>query len=131
MFRNIWLPYLQASVDGILVNKITNKIGALEIKTSQGKVGKWFSGDNFTIPIYYYYQAIHYFNVLDLDFVVFYTLINTVTDDDKYDFKVLKPMMLYKDDLVVEADKKKILKSCAEFWDCVTKREAPNIKWVY
>lgn len=37
MFRNYFIPYFQASLDGVLVEKATNKVGILEIKTTQRK----------------------------------------------------------------------------------------------
>ena len=42
MFRNIFVPYFQASLDGVLVEKSTNKVGILEIKTVQNRKSKWY-----------------------------------------------------------------------------------------
>ena len=57
-------PFLLASLDGWLKNKITGEKGIWECKTTEIKrfsdLEKW----NNQIPQYYYCQVLHYFNVL-------------------------------------------------------------------
>ena len=77
LFKNIWNPFLQASIDGALVNKNTNKVGILEIKTVQERKGKFYDvNGNRIVPDYYFDQAIHYFNTTNVDYIIFYVLVN-------------------------------------------------------
>lgn len=54
-------PFMLANVDGILIDKITNEVLGLEIKTARVKK-IWEE-----VPIYYYIQCQHYMAVLGLN----------------------------------------------------------------
>lgn len=128
LFKNIWNPFLQASVDGVLVNKNSLEVGILEIKTAQERKGKWY--DNFgnrIVPQYYLDQAIHYFNTTNVSYIVFYTLINYENPTNDRDLEFLTPRVYFKKDL--EEYCKQALQECYKFWnDNVLKRVEPNIK---
>ena len=128
LFKNIWNPFLQASVDGVLVNKNSLEVGILEIKTAQERKGKWY--DNFgnrIVPQYYLDQAIHYFNTTNVSYIVFYTLINYENPINDRDLEFLTPRVYFKTDL--EEYCKQALQECYKFWnDNVLKRVEPNIK---
>lgn len=118
MFRNIFVPYLQASLDGVLVEKATNKVGILEIKTTQTKKSKWYYNDGTRgIPQEYLDQAIHYFNVTNADYVVFYALVNYDSDDENFDrdMEFLKPRRIDRED--VKELCQETLKECVDFWE--------------
>lgn len=116
MFRNIFIPYFQASLDGVLVEKATNKVGILEIKTTQYKKSKWYYEDgSYGIPQEYIDQAIHYFNTTNAEFVVFYVLINYERDDVDRDMEFLKPRRINKEDVLPYM--KEVQTECMDFWE--------------
>lgn len=121
MFRNIFIPYFQASLDGVLVEKATNKVGILEIKTAQNKKSKWYYEDgSMGIPQEYIDQAIHYFNTTNAEFVVFYPLINYERDDIDRDMEFLKPRRINRDDVLEY--KQEVEKECIDFWENYVKK---------
>lgn len=121
MFRNIFIPYFQASLDGVLVEKATNKVGILEIKTAQNKRSKWYYEDgSMGIPQEYIDQAIHYFNTTNAEFVVFYPLINYERDEIDRDMEFLKPRRINRDDVVEY--KQEVEKECIDFWENYVKK---------
>ena len=131
MFRNIFIPYFQASLDGVLVEKATNKVGILEIKTAQNKKSKWYYEDGSKgVPQEYIDQAIHYFNTTNAEFVVFYTLINYDRDDIDRDMEFLKPRRIDRDD--VKDYMKEVQNECIDFWEnYVKKGEVPKNRIVF
>lgn len=128
MFRNIWTPFLQASLDGVLVNKKTLDVGILEIKTAQERKGKWYdSFGNRIVPQYYLDQAIHYFNTTGANFVVFYTLINYENPVNDRDMEFLTPRIYFRKDLDIYC--KQVFDECYKFWNNnVLKGIEPNVK---
>lgn len=116
MFRNLFVPYFQASLDGVLVEKATNKVGILEIKTTQFKKSKWYYSDGSNgVPQEYIDQAIHYFNTTNADFVVFYPLINYDNADFDRDMEFLKPRRINRED--VQAYCNEVMTECVDFWE--------------
>ena len=128
MFRNIWTPFLQASLDGVLVNKKTLDVGILEIKTAQERKGKWYdSFGNRIVPQYYLDQAIHYFNTTGANFVVFYTLINYENPVNDRDMEFLTPRIYFRKDLDIYC--KQVFDECYKFWNNnVLRGIEPNVK---
>lgn len=128
MFRNIWYPYLQASLDGVLINKNTKKVGILEIKTVQERKGKFYDlRGNRIVPQYYFDQAIHYFNVTNADYIIFYVLVNYENPMNDRDMEVLTPRVYYKKDCINYCNY--AIKECSKFWnENVLKRVEPNEK---
>lgn len=116
MFRNLFVPYFQASLDGVLVEKATNKVGVLEIKTTQFKKSKWYYSDGSNgVPQEYIDQAIHYFNTTNADFVVFYPLINYENADFDRDMEFLKPRRINRED--VQDYCNEVMTECVDFWE--------------
>ena len=128
MFRNIWNPFLQASVDGVLVNKKSLDVGILEIKTAQERKSKWYDNyGNRIVPEYYLDQAIHYFNTTNVNYIIFYTLINYENNSIDRDMEFLTPRVYFRKDL--EEYCKYALNECFKFWhNNVLKRVEPNLK---
>lgn len=128
MFRNIWTPFLQASLDGVLVNKKTLDVGILEIKTAQERKGKWYDNyGNRIVPQYYLDQAVHYFNTTGANFVVFYTLINYENPVNDRDMEFLTPRIYFRKDLDIYC--KQVFNECYKFWnENVLKGIEPNVK---
>lgn len=121
MFRNIFIPYFQASLDGVLVEKATNDVGILEIKTTQGKKSKWTYPDGSRgIPQEYIDQAIHYFNTTNAKFVVFYPLINYDISDLDRDMEFLRPRRINRDD--VKEYMQQVQSECIDFWENYVKK---------
>ena len=128
MFRNKLFPMLQASLDGVLVDRFTGKIGVLEIKTTQAKKRKWYDDYNKpSVPDYYLDQAIHYFNVTNVDFVLFYPLINNKSDISDYDMYFLKPRIILREQVIDYCNY--ILKESLDFWNTyvIPKKEPTNL----
>lgn len=128
MFKNIWNPFLQASLDGVLVNKQTLEVGILEIKTAQERKSKWYDQyGNRCAPLYYLDQAIHYFNTTNANYIVFYTLINYKNSNNDRDMEFLKPRVYYRKDLKELCEQ--ALVACRDFWNNnVLKRVEPNVR---
>ena len=126
MFRNFFIPYFQASLDGVLVEKATNKVGILEIKTVQNKKSKWYYEDGSKgVPEAYLDQAVHYFNTTNAEFVIFYALINYDRDDIDRDMEFLKPRRINRDD--VKEYMQEVQAECIDFWEnYVKKGEEPK-----
>ena len=121
MFRNLFVPYFQASLDGVLVEKATNKVGVLEIKTTQFKKSKWYYSDGSNgVPQEYIDQAIHYFNTTNADFVVFYALINYDNADFDRDMEFLKPRRINRED--VQDYCNEVMTECVDFWENYVKK---------
>ena len=124
MFRNIFVPYFQASLDGVLVEKSTNKVGILEIKTVQNRKSKWYYEDGTKgVPQEYIDQAVHYFNTTNAEFVVFYCLVNYERDDIDRDMEFLKPRRINRDDVLDYM--KEVQNECIDFWENYVKKEEP------
>lgn len=121
MFRNIFIPYFQSSLDGVLVEKATNNVGILEIKTTQERKSKWYYQDGSEgIPQEYIDQAMHYFITTNAKFVVFYVLINYNRDDLDRDMEFLKPRRINRDDVLDYL--KEVEKECVDFWENYVKK---------
>ena len=131
MFRNIFVPYFQASLDGVLVEKSTNKIGILEIKTVQNRKSKWYYEDGTKgVPQEYIDQAVHYFNTTNAEFVVFYCLVNYERDDIDRDMEFLKPRRINRDDVLDYM--KEVQNECIDFWEnYVKKGEMPKNRVIF
>lgn len=131
MFRNYFVPFFQASVDGGLVDKRDNSVGILEIKTKQDGVNGWYDENgNPAIPIYYIDQAVHYFNTTNVEFIVFVVLINYRKDFNDVSMKLLAPRIIYKKDLLDYMQKVNV--KCVNFWkNNVEKNIEPNIVLKY
>lgn len=131
MFRNIFVPYFQASLDGVLVEKSTNKVGILEIKTVQNRKSKWYYEDGTKgVPQEYIDQAVHYFNTTNAEFVVFYCLVNYERDDIDRDMEFLKPRRINRDDVLDYM--KEVQNECIDFWEnYVKKGEMPKNKVIF
>lgn len=121
MFRNQFVPYFQASLDGVLVEKATGKVGVLEIKTTQFKKSKWYYEDGSNgIPQEYIDQAIHYFNTTNAEFVIFYPLINYDNAEFDRDMEFLKPRRIDKED--VQDYCNEVMEECMDFWENYVKK---------
>lgn len=131
MFRNIFIPYFQASLDGVLVEKSTNKVGILEIKTTQNRKSKWYYSDGSRgAPQEYIDQAIHYFNTTNADFVVFYCLVNYDREDIDSDMVFLKPRRINRED--VKDYMQEVQAECVDFWEnYVKKGEIPKNRVIF
>ena len=128
MFRNYFVPYFQASLDGVLVDKRNNSVGILEIKTTQEKKSKWYTADgNRGVPQEYIDQAIHYFNTTNANFVVFFALVNYKDDPNDKDMLFLKPRVIYRDDVKDYCNE--VAQECIAFWEEYVKKgiEPKNI----
>jgi putative phage-type endonuclease len=114
LFRNYFIEYFQASLDGVLVDRLTNEVGILEIKTVQpSAINKWYDNEGNPItPIYYLYQVLHYLNVTGLDFVVVYTLANVENNDCSMRF--LQPRRYDRYNILEELEMVK--NKCIDFW---------------
>lgn len=131
MFRNIWFPFLQASLDGVLVYKSTSQVGVLEIKSCQQRKGKWYDEyGNRVVPQDYFDQAIHYFNVTNAEFVVFYILVNYENPQNDRDMEFLTPRIYWRKDYLEYC--KHCIEECSSFWNNnVLKGVEPNNRIVF
>lgn len=132
MFRNYFIPFSQASVDGVLIDKTTNQVGLLEIKTAQGKKSSWYydNGDR-GIPREYLDQATHYFITTGVDFIVFYAQIDYKDRDDiDRDSEILKPRRINREDMLDYMSL--VQQEEFNFWNnYIMKKERPPKRVVY
>jgi putative phage-type endonuclease len=132
MFRNYFIPFCQASVDGVLVDKITNEVGLLEIKTAQGRKTHWYYDDGTEgVPREYLDQATHYFITTGVDFIVFYAQIDYKDRDDiDRDSEILKPRRINRKDMLDYMNV--VTQEEINFWNnYVIKKERPPKRVVY
>lgn len=132
MFRNYFVPFMQSSVDGVLVDKTTNQVGLLEIKTAQNKKSQWYNDDNTEgVPREYLDQATHYFITTGAAFIVFYVQIDykDIKDLDR-DSEILKPRRINREDML---DYMAVIQQEEfNFWNnYVMKKERPPKRVVY
>lgn len=121
MFRNIFVPYFQASLDRVLVEKATNDVGILEIKTAQERKSKWYYEDGSKgIPQPYIDQAVHYFMTTNAKFVIFYVLINHQGDYYDKDIEFLKPRRINREDVLEYMQE--VESECIDFWENYVKK---------
>ena len=132
MFRNYFMPFCQASVDGVLVDKATNQVGLLEIKTAQNKKSQWYNEDGTEgVPREYLDQAIHYFITTGVDFIIFYAQIDykDIEDLDR-DSEILKPRRINREDMLEYMEH--VTQEEINFWNnYVMKKERPPKRVVY
>jgi len=132
MFRNYFIPFCQASVDGVLVDKKTNQVGLLEIKTAQNKKAQWYNEDgSIGVPIEYLDQGIHYFITTGADFIVYYPQIDykDIEDLDR-DSEILKPRRINREDMLEYIEN--VTQEEINFWNnYVMKKERPPKRMVY
>ncbi len=114
-------PFLFASLDGILKDKETGKMGVLEIKTTNIK--SKIQSDNWKdkIPDNYYCQVLHYLNVTGYEFAILKAQL-------KYDFdEDLRLETRHYTILRNEQDIKLLEKKEIEFWRYVEKDIQPPL----
>ena len=132
LFRNYFIPFCQASVDGVLVDKQTNQVGLLEIKTAQNRKTNWYNEDGTeSVPKEYIDQAVHYFITTGVDFVVFYVQIDykDIEDLDR-DSEILKPRRINREDMLDYMNN--VQQEEINFWNnYVMKKERPPKRVVY
>lgn len=132
LFRNYFIPFCQASVDGVLVDKQTNQVGLLEIKTAQNRKTNWYNEDGTeSVPKEYIDQAVHYFITTGVDFVVFYAQIDykDISDLDR-DSEILKPRRINREDMLDYMNN--VQQEEINFWNnYVMKKERPPKRVVY
>lgn len=122
MFRNIFVPYFQASLDRVLVDKSNNDVGILEIKTTQERKSKWYYEDGSRgVPQAYIDQAAHYFMTTNAKFVIFYVLVNHL-DSYAYDrdVELLKPRRINREDILEYMQE--VETECIDFWENYVKK---------
>ena len=131
MFRNIWFVFLQASLDWLLVYNSTSQVVILEIKSCHKKKGKWYDEyGNIVVPQDYFDQAIHYFNVTNAEFVVFYILVNYENPQNDRDMEFLTPRIYWRKDYLEYC--KHCIEECDNFWNNnVLKGVEPNNRIVF
>jgi len=132
LFKNYFIPFCQASVDGVLVDKTNNQVGLLEIKTAQNRKAQWYNEDGTEgVPIEYIDQAVHYFITTGVDFVIFYAQIDykDIKDLDR-DSEILEPRRINREDM--EEYMAEVTQEEFNFWNnYVMKKERPPKRVVY
>lgn len=132
LFKNYFMPFCQASVDGVLVDKVNKQVGLLEIKTAQGKKTKWYYDNGEKgVPKEYIDQATHYFITTGVDFIVFYAQIDYQSRDDvDRDSEILKPRRINKEDMLDYMEL--VTQEEFNFWNnYIEKKERPPKRVVY
>jgi len=121
LFRNKQHPFLLASIDGFLYDKLLKCWGVLEIKTKQDRYTGW---ENFGVPDEYMTQGMHYNIVLPISFVTYLGAINYNFDNGQDTaVKILQPRTFFENDWY--ADMKNQLNMCGIFWENIKNRKPP------
>lgn len=126
--NNSWLndkyPWSAASLDGVLTEKETGRMGILEIKTTN--ILQSMQKEKWTdqIPDNYYIQVLHYLMVTEFDFCILKAQLKTVFDREIY--LQTKHYHIERED--VEEDIQLLAAEEEKFWECVKKRRRPALK---
>lgn len=123
MWKNPMYPFAHASLDGWLVEKDTNRMGVLEIKTTNilqsMQKEKW----DHRIPDNYYVQVLHYLMVTGFDFAVLKAQLRYDYDGDIY----LTTKHYYIDRKEVEADIRFLMEKERQFAEYIRRDECPPL----
>lgn len=123
------LPYLLASVDGLLVEKETGRRGLLEIKTTEILSSQHKEQWKDKIPDNYYCQCLHYMYILDLQFTKLYVEKIYMYEDRQY--SILECYHIEREENV-EKNIKYIVEEVSNFWNnYVLTKVRPNLKVNY
>lgn len=123
ILRSKQWPFLQASLDGELVERETGRRGILEIKTTNilqsMQKEKWKD----RIPDNYYIQVLHYLLVTGYDFVVLRALLRSDWGNDRR--AQIKNYFIERAD--VEQDLEYLLTEEQKFWEYVVAGRRPAL----
>lgn len=117
-------PYLLASLDGIIKDKETGKLGVLEIKTSEITRSTQNEEWKNKIPDSYYCQVLHYLNVTGYSFAILKAQLKYDFDGDvrleTKHYKILREE--------VEQDIKYLEEQEVKFWnEYIVKDKMPHL----
>lgn len=128
-------PFMLYSPDGLLYDKVNNKYGIWECKTSYSPK-KWKKD---TIPENYYCQILHGLNVTGYDFVILrariiYNIFDTINlqlepNDRETSYIIERDYYFDKNDIDTLNDMNYLKEECGEFWDKhIMTKTAPKVK---
>lgn len=117
-------PYIIGSLDGIIVEKDTGRIGILEIKTTNILNSMHKEKWNERIPQNYYIQVLHYLLVTGYDFAVLKAQLKS--EIDKRPYMQTKEYLIERKD--VEDDIEYLKQKEIEFWTkYILPKKKPNL----
>ena len=132
MYRRIDKPYLTATLDGILTDKITKEKGILEIKTHDIRNREDDENWKVKLPDNYYIQVLHYLLVMnDFKFVILCAKLRYFDYHNKNGKKLLRQEIRYYyiDRKEVEKDLEYLEQKETEFYEeNIVKRIIPKVE---
>ena len=115
-------PFAQASLDGWLNDK-DNRLGILEIKTTEIQRDRDWDKWKGSIPQNYYIQVLHYMMILEASFAELRAYIKYTTQGEKR--VAIRDYHIERAD--VEEDINYLMEKEKEFWECVEKNTPPAL----
>jgi putative phage-type endonuclease len=129
IYQHNEIPYLLASVDGLLVEKESGRRGLLEIKTTEILSSQHKEQWKDKIPDNYYCQCLYYMYILELQFAILYVEKIYTYEDRQY--SVLEIYHIERDERV-EKNIKYIVEKVSNFWNnYVLTNVRPSLKVNY
>ncbi len=116
-------PWLFATLDGYIVEKDTNRLGVLEIKTTEIlNPTQWDKWED-KVPDYYYCQLLHQLLATEYDFAVLRADIRYHKNDELR--HTVRDYFFDKNDNTVKNDMDYLLKEEIKFWNCIQQNKRP------
>ena len=137
MYRRVDKTYMTATLDGILVEKFTNRKGILEIKTHDIRNKKDKQNWSKHIPDNYYVQVLHYLLVMnDFEFAVLTAKLRIYDYFNAEGKELLKTEIcnyyIDRHDEQVKRDLELLEKKETEFWENnIQKKIMPTLKFKF
>ena len=123
ILRSRKFPFMQASLDGMLIEKETNRAGILEIKTTNILQSMQREKWNDRIPDNYYIQVLHYLLVTGFDFAVLRAMLRSDWGNDRR--ATFKTYFIERKE--VEEDLQYLLEEERKFWQYVEAGRRPAL----
>lgn len=125
-FQNSEYPFLIGSLDGVLVEKDTGRIGILEIKTTNILQSRQKEKWDEKIPPNYYIQVLHYMLVTGYDFVEVKAQLKSVFKDGEI---YLQTKHYHIEKSEVKEDLDYLMEKETEFWNkyVLTNKKPPLV----
>lgn len=118
-------PWLFATLDGYIVEKGTNRLGVLEIKTTEIlNPSQWEKWDN-QVPDYYYCQILHQLLATGYDFAVLRADIRYHKNNELR--HTMRDYFFSSGTESTKGDMEYLLKEEIKFWECVQQEVRPSL----
>lgn len=127
IFRSKKYPFMQATLDGMLVEKETGRRGILEIKTTNILASQQREKWKDRVPDNYYLQVLHYLIVTGWDFAILRALLRSDWNDGMDRRGAIRNYYIDRSDPQVKADIDYLINEEIKFWEYVEAGRRPPL----